>query len=76
MTLYGCHNKPRPTAESSYIAQSSWSETFRDGMGNPSRVPFYVDVQSAFGTTDCQYTRTHAGDPQCSGCVHRAREAA
>jgi hypothetical protein len=76
MTKYACHNKPRPTPASTYVAQSGWGEVFRDGFGNPCRVPTYVDVKSAFGTTDCQYTKTHATDPECSGCVHRTKDAA
>lgn len=76
MSKYGCHNRPRPTAESSYVAQKGWSETFRDGFGAPQRVPIYVDIKSAFGTTACQYTIHHATDPDCSGCVHRAKDAA
>ena len=74
MSIYGCHNKPRPTADSSYVAQSGWSETFRDSLGNPSRIPMYVDIKSAFGSTACQYTLTNASDPVCSGCVHRKTE--
>jgi hypothetical protein len=76
MSLYGCNNKPRPTAESSYVAQAGWSETFRDGLGAPCRVPIYIDIKSAFGTTACQYTLAHATDPECSGCVHRSKDAA
>jgi hypothetical protein len=76
MSAYGCHNKLRPTSDSAYVAQSSWSETIRDGFGNPCRVPVYVDVKSAFDAKDCQYTRMHASDPECSGCVHRAKDAA
>jgi hypothetical protein len=74
MSIYGCHNKPRPNADSSYIAQSSWSATFRDGFGAPHRTPQYIDIKSAFGTTGCQYTKQHASDPQCAGCVHRMKE--
>lgn len=76
MSIYGCHNKPRPTVDSGYVAQVAWSETFRDGFGAPCRTPVYVDIKSAFGTTDCQYTQQHAADPECSGCVHRAKDAA
>jgi hypothetical protein len=76
VSRYGCHNKPRPTPESSYVAQVAWSETFRNGFDEPQRVPVYVDVKSAFGTTACQYTLTHAADPECSGCVHRSKDAA
>lgn len=76
MSQYGCHNKPRPTAESSYVAQAGWSALYRDGFGGPCRDPIYVDIKSAFGTTTCQYTLTHATDPLCSGCAHRAKDAA
>lgn len=56
---YGCHNKPRPTAASSYIAQSEWEKTVPgDKYGNPTRQPLYRNVHSAFGTTACQYDRS------------------
>ncbi len=67
MALYGCRNKPCPTPASTYKAQSGcrvWQNT---------RKPVYVDVKHAMGA-DCQYTRDHVGDPECSGCVHRAEE--
>lgn len=71
---YGCHNRPRPTAETSYVAQAGWSETFRDGFGAPQRVPVYVDIKAAFGTTACQYTHGHPADPGCAGCEHQLKE--
>jgi hypothetical protein len=76
MSIYGCHNKPRPVEGAPYMAQSEWSRSFRDKVGQPYRVPIYIDIKSAFDTTDCQYTKQHAADPHCSGCVHRAKENA
>jgi hypothetical protein len=70
MSIYGCFNKPRPTKHSTYKAQSGWK------VWQGTRKPMYVDIKSAFGTTECQYTQQHVSDPQCLGCAHRAKEAA
>jgi hypothetical protein len=67
---YSCHGKPRPATHSTYKAQAGWK------LWQNTRKPFYVDIKSAFGTTECQYTKDHAGDPQCSGCVHQFKEEA
>jgi hypothetical protein len=73
MSLYGCNNKPRPTARSSYVAQIGWKTSPRDSLGPVTRTPICGRIKSAFGTTECQYTLTHAADPECSGCVHRSK---
>lgn len=64
--MYGCHNKPRPTKDSNYIAQSGWLH-MRDGFGAPCPMPVYTDIKSAFGTTACQYDKS-ATDKSCKGC--------
>lgn len=66
--LYGCHNKPLPTTGKTYVAQSGWSETFRDGFGAPCRVPVYVDVPHVM-STECRYDAS-ATDRMCAGCGH------
>jgi hypothetical protein len=76
MSIYGCHNKPRPVANSTYLAQLGYAEPIDEGWGTFSRAAEYVEVESAFDTTDCQYTKQHAADPHCSGCVHRTKENA
>jgi hypothetical protein len=63
---YGCHNKPRPTKESGYIAQGGWRE-YKDQQGRPVKMPVHVEVKSAFGTTTCQYDKS-ATDSSCKGC--------
>ena len=68
MSIYSCHNKPRPTADSSYIAQSGWK------VWQKKRVPVQVVIKSAFGTLECQYTKDHAGDTECAGCEHKNKE--
>jgi hypothetical protein len=75
MSIYTCFNKPRPTPASTYVAQSGWSDTFRDGHGAPWRVPLYVDIGSAFDAAACQYSKQHGNDPECMGCVHRVKVA-
>lgn len=69
MSTYGCWNKPRPTAKAPLPVQDGW----RDLSNGRSRYPNMVTTPFAM-TTECQYTRQHASDPQCSGCVHRAVE--
>lgn len=68
--MYGCHNKPRPNAESSYVAQFGWHDA-RDAFGQLiNREPIYVEIKSAFGTTACQSDRPALGDPDCIGCIN------
>lgn len=64
--VYGCHSKPRPTVQSSYLAQSGWYES---GQTN-TRYPRMVPIKSAFGTTACQYDRSQF-DQACFGCPHQ-----
>lgn len=75
MSIYGCHSKPRQTSESSYIAQQGWVGK-KDGFFNTEKHPVYIEVKSAFGTTECQYTKQHPSDKECSGCPHQAKEKA
>lgn len=75
MSLYGCHNKPRPTVNSTYLGRVGYEDAINQNWGTFSREPIYIDIKSAFGTTDCQYTLSHASDPLCSGCMHQAKEA-
>lgn len=72
MSIYGCKNKPRPTAATTYVAQVAWAPTYQ--VGGPGRDPVLVDVKAAFGTTDCQYTKTHATDKLCAGCIHQHKD--
>lgn len=69
---YGCHNRPRPTAASSYIAQAGWVGVKGGSLGT-QRHPIHVEIMSAFGTTDCQYDKS-ATDAACAGCNHATKE--
>lgn len=75
MTAYGCHNKPRVTPERTYLAQAGYEGEVHLGFDTFARERVYVPIKHAM-STDCQYTKTHAADRLCSGCVHRAREVA
>lgn len=74
MSIYGCHNKPRPQPHHSYVAQVGWMDQ-RDGFNEPCPAPIYQDIYFMM-STPCQYTKQHASDPECSGCVHRTKDAA
>lgn len=74
--LAGCHNKPRPTTESSYLAQDGY-ETWHayksvDGLDyrldEPTRVPAMVRVNFRM-ESDCQYDMS-ATASCCTGCMH------
>lgn len=65
--VYGCHNRPRPTAETSYVAQTAFT-VLRDGFGAPCRIPVYVDIRHTMSTT-CQYDKSDV-DQRCGGCEH------
>lgn len=64
---YGCHNRPRPTAETSYPAQDGWQGgvTLRQ---TSTRLPVIVPVTHVMSTT-CQYDKS-AVDQRCGGCEH------
>lgn len=66
---YGCHNRPRPTADSSYQTQNGYETDF---LGRRIR-PVYKAIKSAFGTTSCQYDKS-ATDAACAGCEHAKQE--
>jgi hypothetical protein len=68
MSMYGCHNKPRPIANAPLIVQDGYHPGPPD-----TRIALMVEAPFRMNT-DCQYTKTHASDPQCSGCVHRHKE--
>jgi hypothetical protein len=70
MSLYTCHNKPRPIKGRTYKAQAGWK------VWRNTRKPVYVDIKCAFDLSRCDYTKTHASDRECLGCVHRAGEGA
>jgi len=72
MIIAGCKNKPRPTAESSYIAQDGWSEY--EDRGAPVRVPRWKRIFHIM-STECVYTQT-TPSPHCEGCEHRKKEPA
>lgn len=65
----GCWNLPRPTADTSYVAQAGWQDRHSWELNRPKREPVYVKVRHAM-TTDCQYTKT-TPDKACEGCCHQ-----
>jgi hypothetical protein len=67
--VYGCHNRPRPTAGSSYLAQSGYDPTVNEGWGWFSRQPRYVEIKHTM-STDCRYDAS-ATDRGCAECVHQ-----
>jgi hypothetical protein len=75
MSNYGCHNKPRPGAKTFHLAQSGYRNGWSPEHAAVAREAFWVRVPHVM-STDCQYTKTHASDPGCSGCVHRSKDAA
>jgi hypothetical protein len=73
MTIYGCYNKPRPIAGSPVIAQDGYKGAWDPRYASITRSRNWITVPYAM-STECQYTKQHAADPHCSGCVHRARK--
>lgn len=65
--VYGCHNRPRPTAETSYVAQAGF-KIVRDGFDAPWRVPALVTIKHTL-STNCRYDLS-AADQRCAGCAH------
>jgi len=76
MSIYGCHNKPRPTEGALIDVQDGHhTRIFDYADGTADRIDRIVQVPYAMSTA-CQYTNHHAADPLCSGCVHRAKDSA
>lgn len=71
--LNGCHNKPRPTAESTYPAQDGYIDAVKSAGGEPTRLPRVVQVPHRMSTT-CQYDKS-ATDAGCAGCQHGEERA-
>lgn len=69
MTLAGCHNRPRPDPNATYLAQRGWLD-LTDSTGRAGRIPVLVEVKASFGTIDCQNDRS-ATEACCTGCCHR-----
>lgn len=61
----GCWNKPRPTAETTHVAQAGWLAVV---SAVPSRMPRMVTVPHRMSTT-CKYDKS-GSDPGCAGCQH------
>jgi hypothetical protein len=67
--MYSCKNKPRPSKETSYLAQDGWFED-PDGM---TRKPKMVRIKSNFDFSVCKHVESLEAylDPQCDGCQWR-----
>ncbi len=70
MTRPGCHNKPRPTPETTHIAQDGWREYTERGI--PVRVPVLVEVKHRM-STECMYD-VRTTNPGCAGCHQAATD--
>jgi len=76
LSIYGCHNKPRPVAGAAILVQDGYvSGMFEYESGNTDRIDRMVTTSYVM-STPCQYTKQHASDPECSGCAHRDEVAA
>lgn len=66
-SVYGCHNRPRPTAATSYPAQDGWQGgvTLRQ---TATRMPVIVPIAHTL-STNCRYDLS-AADQRCAGCAH------
>lgn len=73
MSIYGCYNKPRPTSGASLAVQDGYvAEIFEYESGHSDRIDRIVTVPYVM-TVECQYTRMHADDKLCAGCIHRSQ---
>jgi hypothetical protein len=75
MSLYGCFNKSRPAAGAPLQVQDGYFGASDPAHAATARLARWIVIPYAM-STECQYTRQHASDPQCAGCVHRAKEEA
>jgi hypothetical protein len=74
MSLYGCQNKPRPEYGAPLLVQQGWNQmSGHADDGTIGLLTRMVEIPYVM-STDCQYTKQHASDPQCMGCIHQAKE--
>lgn len=66
MSIYGCHNKPRPTANAPLPVQDGW---YKSAMSN-TRYPRMAIAPYAMSTA-CQYSQQQPNDSQCAGCQNK-----
>ena len=66
--MYGCHNKPRQTPQSSYLAQDGYA------LGITTREPSLKWVGHAM-STECQYSKNTV-DAKCDGCMNKGQYVA
>jgi hypothetical protein len=66
--MYWCNGKPRPTSETSYLAQDGW---FVDEWGM-TRKPKIIRIKHVM-STECNYDQS-ASDARCEGCEQRRGE--
>jgi hypothetical protein len=69
MPIYGCFDKPRPSHQGKLVVQSgyAWSPATGGRQDHMELIQFVM-------TEDCQYTKTHATDKYCAGCIHQHKE--
>ena len=69
-TIYGCHNR-KPLKDQALVQDGWWRIGYHQEARRTVTVPDLM-------TKDCRYTHTDLGrvDAKCSGCKHRAQEAA
>jgi hypothetical protein len=75
MSVYGCFDKPRPVAGAPLFVQDGYFGTFDPAQTAAARLARWIVIPYVM-STECQYTKQHASDPQCSGCKHRVGESA
>jgi hypothetical protein len=62
---YGCHNKPRPTDETTYLAPDGWCQDYigsSDWLGEMG----FREVKHVM-SRDCRFDMSFT-DPGCEGC--------
>lgn len=72
--VYGCWNKPRPTADSYYMAQDGWDMEYVgpddiDGRDWFQGAAMFFEVKHAM-STECRFDMS-LKDPKCEGCEWR-----
>lgn len=70
MPIYGCHNKPRPVIGSRLVVQDGYGY---GAMFNNDRIARMVEIPFVMSEA-CQYTKMHATDKLCAGCIHQHKE--
>lgn len=73
MSIYGCHDEPRPIAGAPLLVQDGYIYgLFDHEAGHADRIARMIEVPYVM-TVPCQYTQHNPSDKECDGCPWQSK---